>query len=106
MIMERTRTIRKAGTVLSLLLFAAVAASAQNFSASWALSTADGIVSGLRDIAFHLVAGILALIAVVLLAWQGAKYLKGDPQCKDSLLAFGAGLIIIVIFMEVIKAVF
>ena len=51
-------------------------------------------------------AGILALIAVVLLAWQGAKYLKGDPQCKDSLLAFGAGLIIIVIFMEVIKAVF
>ena len=94
--MERTRTIRKAGTVLSLLLFAAVAASAQNFSASGALSTADGIVSGLRDI---------ALIAVVLLAWQGAKYLKGDPQCKDSLLAFGAGLIIIVIFMEVIKAV-
>ena len=92
MIMERTRTIRKAGTVLSLLLFAAVAASAQNFSASGALSTADGIVSGLRDIAFHLVAGILALIAVVL--------------CKDSLLAFGAGLIIIVIFMEVIKAVF
>ena len=102
--MERTRTIRKAGTVLSLLLFTAVAASAQNFSASGALS--DGIVSGLRDIAFHLVAGILALIAVVLLAWQGAKYLKGDPQCKDSLLAFGAGLIIIVIFMEVIKAVF
>ena len=106
MIMERTRTIRKAGTVLSLLLFTAVAASAQNFSASGALSTADGIVSGLRDIAFHLVAGILALIAVVLLAWQVAKYLKGDPQCKDSLLAFGAGLIIIVIFMEVIKAVF
>ena len=55
--------------MLSLLLFAAVAASAQNFSASGALSTADGIVSGLRDIAFHLVAGILALIAVVLLAW-------------------------------------
>ena len=104
--MERTRTIRKAGTVLSLLLFTAVAASAQNFSASGALSTADGIVSGLRDIAFHLVAGILALIAVVLLAWQGAKYLKGDPQYRDSLLAFGAGLIIIVIFMEVIKAVF
>lgn len=81
-------------------------AMAQNFSASGALSTADGIVSGIKDIAFHLAAGIIGLAAVFLLGWQAIKYLKGDPQFKDSLMAFGGGLLVVAVLMEVIKAVF
>ena len=81
-------------------------AAAQNVTASGALSSADSIVTGIKDLAFHVAAGIIAIVAVFLLVWQGSKYLKGDPQCKDSLLAFGGGLLIIAVFMEVIKAVF
>ena len=69
---------------------------------------ADSLRGELDDdgLAFHLAAGIIAVAAVVLLVWQGIKYLKGDPQFKDSLLAFGGGLLTIAVFMEVIKAVF
>jgi len=83
-----------------------LAASAQSFSASGALSTADGIVSGIKDIAFHLAAAIIGVAAAFLLVWQGIKYLKGDPQFKDSLMAFGGGLLVIAVLMEVVKAVF
>ena len=103
--MANNNTLRKAGAALPLLMLSALA-GAQNFTASGALSTADGIISGIKDITFHVAAGIIALAAVVLLAWQGIKYLKGDPQFTDSLLAFGGGLLTIAVFMEVIKAVF
>ena len=93
---------------LAVIAFASgsYTALAQNISASGALSTADGIVTGIKDIAFHLAAAIIGIVAVCLLVWQGAKYLKGDPQFKDSLLAFGGGLLMIAVLMEVIKAIF
>ena len=105
MILNKSKHRRRL-TMLTGLLAAGHVAMAQSISASSALQSADSIVSNIKEVTFHLAAGIIGLIGVVLLVWQGAKYLKGDPQCKDSLLAFGAGLIIIVIFMEVIKAVF
>ena len=93
---------------LAVIAFASgsYTALAQNISASGALSTADGIVTGIKDIAFHLAAAIIGIVAVFLLVWQGAKYLKGDPQFKDTLLAFGGGLLMIAVLMEVIKAIF
>lgn len=102
----KSSSYARALAVLAFLMGAYTAASAQNFSASGALTTADGIISGIKDIAFHVVAGIIGLISVALLGWQGGKYLKGDPQFKDSLLTFGGGLLVIAILMEVIKAIF
>lgn len=103
--MKHRIRIYRALTVVSMMGMC-LAASAQSFSASGALSTADGIVSGIKDIAFHLAAAIIGVAAAFLLVWQGIKYLKGDPQFKDSLMAFGGGLLVIAVLMEVVKAVF
>ena len=74
--MANNNTLRKAGAALPLLMLSALA-GAQNFTASGALSTADGIISGIKDITFHVAAGIIALAAVVLLVWQELKRLAG-----------------------------
>ena len=97
---------RRRLTTLTGLLAAGHLAIAQSLSASGAIQSADSIVSNIKDITFHLAAGIIGLVGVVLLVWQGAKYLKGDPNTKDSLLVFAGGIIIIAVLMEVLKAIF
>ena len=92
--------------MLSALMTASIGAAAQSVTASGAISSADSIVTGIKDMAFHLAAGIIALVAVFLLVWQGMKSFKGDPQYKDSLMSFGGSLLVVAILMEVIKAIF
>ena len=97
---------RRRLTMLTGLLAAGHVAMAQSISASSALQSADSMVSNIKEVTFHLAAGIIGLIGVVLLVWQGAKYLKGDPNTKDALLVFAGGIIIIAVLMEVLKAIF
>ena len=92
--------------MLTLLLFCGMFTSALAQSASAALQSADSIVSGLKDTAFHLVMGVIGIIGAFLLIWQGSKAMKGDPQTKDSLLAFGGAVVIIVVFLEILKILF
>ena len=47
------------------LLMLSALAGAQNFTASGARSTADGIISGIKDITFHVAAGIIVIILCV-----------------------------------------
>ena len=103
--MKKLNQGRKAATLTAFLAMGHVAL-AQSISASGALQSADAIVSGIKDISYHLAAGIIAIVGVVLLVWQGAKYLKGDPNTKDSMLVFAGGLIMIAVLMEVMKTIF
>lgn len=92
--------------MLPAVLAASFSASAQSVTASGALSSADSIISGIKDMSYHLAAGIIAIVAAFLLVWQGTKAFKGDPQTKDSLLAFGGALLTVAVLMEVTKAIF
>lgn len=87
-------------------MFAPIVSFAQaNTDARTILEGAATQVTGLASTIINLVSIIGALVGVVMLAPNLLKYLKGDPSANDALIKVGAGLMIFVILLQIIKVV-
>ena len=60
-------------------------------------------ISKLTDSIINIVSIVGALVGVIMLAPNLLKYLKGDPSSNDALMKVGAGIIIFVILLQVIR---
>lgn len=60
-------------------------------------------ISKLTDSIFNIVSIVGALAGVIMLAPNLYKYLKGDPSSNDALMKVGAGILIFVILLQVIR---
>ena len=60
-------------------------------------------ISKLTDNIINIVSIVGALVGVIMLAPNLRKYLKGDPSSNDALMKVGAGIIIFVILLQVIR---
>ncbi len=54
----------------------------------------------------NVISVMIGLIAVIMLAWNYYKRSKGDGQSNDALAAWGWGLLIAIIGLQVVKVVF
>ena len=80
-----------------------VLASAQAKDAKTILDGAATQLNQLAGTIINLVSIIGALAGVAMLAPNLLKYLKGDPSSNDALIKVGAGIIIFVIILQVIR---
>ena len=78
-------------------------AFAQFTSADQILSTTESTLSGLGATIINIVSIAMGLGAVVMLGINLVKYLRNDPSTSDSLTKVGAGLLIAVVLLQIIK---
>jgi len=60
-------------------------------------------INKLTNNIINIVSIVGALVGVIMLAPNLLKYLKGDPSSNDALMKVGAGIIIFVILLQVIR---
>ena len=84
-------------------VLAPVLASAQAKDAKTILDGATTQLNQMAGTVINLISVIGALAAVAMLAPNLLKYLKGDPSSNDALIKVGAGIIIFVIILQVIR---
>lgn len=89
--------------LLVVAMMAPVAAVAQTQDAQTILQNASTTISNLAGTIVNLVSIIGALVGVVMLAPNLLKYLKGDPSANDALIKVGAGLMIFVVILQIIR---
>ena len=94
--------LKKAAALAACLLATSYAAFAQK-DASTILSTTLSTLKTLATPILNIFSIILGLIAIVMLAPDMAKFMKGEGTSADSLLKHGGGLLIAVIFMQIIR---
>lgn len=94
------------GAVMGLCLLVPAVVFAEPGGAS----TADQILGQAHDTLFtlsglivNLVSLIMGLVGIFMLAVNLYKYFKGDPSSNDALTKVGAGLLIAVIILQVIR---
>lgn len=98
--------MKKKITTSLVALGASVLTFAQNVTLQGAVDQADQILRTNATRIVNLISLVIGLLGVVMLAWQGAKYLKGDGNSNDALMKVAGGMLIIAILLQVIKAVF
>lgn len=86
--------------------FVSIASLAQDVTLNSALEATERVLSQNATSIINVISLIIGIVGVAMLAWQGAKYLKGDGNSNDALMKVGSGLLIIAVLLEIIKAVF
>lgn len=87
---------------VALVMFLPQVMMAQK-TAEQVLSTTQSTLKGLATSLMNVLSIVLGLVGLVMLIPNGYRYLKGEPTSQDALMKVGAGLLIIVILMQVIK---
>lgn len=90
-------------SLMSMSVLAPVLASAQAKDAKTILDGATTQLNQMAGTVINLISVVGALAAVAMLAPNLLKYLKGDPSSNDALIKVGAGIIIFVIILQVIR---
>ena len=98
---QLTSFFRRAALV-AVGVLAPVVAFAQK-SADQILQGATTELTNIASSVINLVSVVGALAGVAMLAPNLLKYLKGDPSSNDALIKVGAGIIIFVIILQVIR---
>ncbi len=96
-------TFFRRASLASMSVLAPVLASAQAKDAKTILDGATTQLNQMAGTVINLISVIGALAAVAMLAPNLLKYLKGDPSSNDALIKVGAGIIIFVIILQVIR---
>lgn len=73
-------------------------------SAEQVLSTTQSQLKTIGTSLLNVISMVAGIVGLVMLIPNGYKYLKGDPSSNDALMKVGAGLLLIVILMQIIKA--
>lgn len=92
---------RRAAVVVATMLVPVMA-----FAQKDAKTILEGATTQLNQIAgtiINLITVVGALAGIAMLAPNLLKYLKGDPSSNDALIKVGAGIIIFVIILQVIR---
>ncbi len=80
-----------------------VSAFAQAKDANTILTGAQTQLTSIATNIINLISIIGAIVGVVMLAPNLLKYLKGDPSSNDALIKVGAGLLIFVVILQIIR---
>lgn len=100
---NKLATILRRGILLTVSALAPVLASAQAKDAKTILDGASSQLTQMASSFINLISVVGALAGVAMLAPNLLKYLKGDPSSNDALIKVGAGIIIFVIILQVIR---
>ena len=105
--MKKFREFKSRVVLFVASMFAPAVSFAQsaNTDARTILEGAATQVTNLAGTIINLVSIIGALVGVVMLAPNLLKYLKGDPSANDALIKVGAGLMIFVVLLQIIRVV-
>ena len=91
------------GAVMGVCLFVPAVVFAQAGTADQILQQTHSTLFSLSSLVVNLVSLIMGLVGVFMLAVNLYKYFKGDPSSNDALTKVGAGLLIAVIILQVIR---
>lgn len=83
------------------MLFIAVPVFAQVDANTVVTQTKSSLVTLGKNI-INLLSVIAFIVAAVMLIPNGYKYFKGDPNTNDSLMKVGAGILLIVVLLQLI----
>lgn len=96
-------TFFRRASLMLMSVLAPVLAFAQAKDAKTILDGATTQLNQMAGTVINLISVVGALAAVAMLAPNLLKYLKGDPSSNDALIKVGAGIIIFVIILQVIR---
>ena len=90
-----------------LLFISKIALFGQNSSqkANQLLSEITNGVTGIGNSLVSLLQAVLGLTGIIMLVVAGVHFMKGDREASQKLTYWGAGLIIVLILMSIVKAV-
>lgn len=91
------------GMMAPVISFAQTSKGSKGRDAKGVLDNTYDEISKLTDSIINIVSIVGALVGVIMLAPNLLKYLKGDPSSNDALMKVGAGIIIFVILLQVIR---
>lgn len=88
---------------MGVCLFVPAVVFAQASTADQILRQTHSTLFSLSTLIVNLVSLIMGLVGIFMLAVNLYKYFKGDPSSNDALTKVGAGLLIAVIILQVIR---
>lgn len=101
----KARILRRGAAALAAAVAATRGAMAQ-VTASQALTTATEQVKSLGTQIINLATYVIGAVGVGMLVWAYFKRAKGDQGGNDALMGWGISLIVVIILLQVMKAIF
>ena len=89
--------------VVAVLLLVPALAFAQYTSADQILSTTESTLKTLSNTIINVISIVMGLAGIGMLAVNLVKYLRGEQGSNDALTKVGAGLLIAVVLLQIIK---
>lgn len=80
--------------------------AAGEFNAESMINTMTDTVEKVAKRIVNLISVLIGLVGAIMLAWNYYRRSKGDGQSNDALASWGIGLLVAMIFLQVIKVVF
>lgn len=91
------------GAVMGVCLLVPAVVFAQASTADQILQTTHDTLFTMSGLIVNLVSLVMGLVGIFMLAVNLYKYFKGDPTSNDALTKVGAGLLIAVIILQIIR---
>lgn len=91
------------GAMMGLMFLLPAVSFAQASTADQILTQTHSTLFGLSTLIVNIVSLVMGLVGVAMLGVNLYKYFKGDPSSNDALIKVGAGLLIAVVLLQVIR---